>query len=182
MTPSCSTPRRRRPSRGRVITPQSRSLDQALKTIPELHLRLLHDIATRVLRFESQLSTAEVVDRLDQVRDSIVVQANDDAHLIGELQRIVLRHRLQLLASRDLDHAVVQATFHDAVNLGFSNLLDEGTLKICFSRYCIRQSRPEEARVWLNGLLAKAGDTTAGPYRVRFEIKRDAKKLLASLA
>jgi hypothetical protein len=144
-------------------------------------LRLVDAIAYGVKLNESDLSDSEIVSRLEEIRRSFLGEAEGYADLKIETNRTVTGYIFKILIFRDPPHAEARRLFHEVELLGFSNLLDEGTIAIFYSMYCIRQSLFQEAREILEALLAKTEDVLAGPPRVRSSLRRDASRLFGQL-
>lgn len=144
-------------------------------------LRLVDAIASRVKINEADLSDSEIVSRLEEIRQSFLEEAEVSDDLKIAANRTVTGHIFKALIFRDPPHAEARRLFDEVESLGFSDLLEEGTIAIFYSMHCIRQSFFHEARQILEALLAKTENVSAGPPRVRKSLHRDASRLLGEL-
>lgn len=144
----------------------------------DFNLRLVDAVAYGVYRHQSELSDAEVAAKLDEIQQTFLAEAGVSAEQAIEAARAVSGFKFKLLSQRDLPECEVRRLYEEKALLGFSDLLDEGTVGIYFAQYCLRIGAHEAARVVLARLLEKANDISAGPPNVRSHIRRDVSRAL----
>lgn len=143
--------------------------------------RLMDAIAYGVVRHEGELSELDVISALDNIEISFTKEAGGSVDLEIEIKRIVSGYKLKLLSRRNIPFEQGNDLYQNALSLGFSNLMEEGTIGIYFSQYCARLHHFEAAKAVLERMLLKARDVSSGPPRVRRELERDAKRALDQL-
>lgn len=147
----------------------------------DFNFRLVDAVAFGVYLHESELTDAEVVAKLDEIQQTFLAEAGVSAEQALEAAREVSGHKFKLLSRRDLSEGEVRRLHEEKVLLGFSHLLDEGTIEIYFAQYCLRVGSHEEARAVLARLSEKAKDTSAGPPNVRRQLQRDVSRALGQI-
>jgi hypothetical protein len=145
---------------------------------PDFNLRLVDAVAHGVYRYASELSDAEVVAKLDEIQRTFLAEGGVSAEQAIEATRAVSGFKFKLLSQRDLPEIEVRRLYEEKARLGFSHLLDEGTVGIYFAQYCLRVGAHEAARAVLVRLLEKANDISAGPPTVRSQLRRDVNRTL----
>lgn len=147
----------------------------------DFNLRLADAVAYGVYLHESELTDAEVVAKLDEIQQTFLAETGVSAEQALEAAREISGHKFKLLSRRDLLESEVRRLYQEKVILGFSHLLDEGTIEIFFSQYCLRVGSHEEARAVLARLSEKAKDISAGPPNVRKQLQRDVSSALGRI-
>lgn len=147
----------------------------------DFSLRLADAVAYGVYLHESELTDAEVVAKLDEIQQTFLAETGVSAEQALEAAREISGHKFKLLSRRDLLESEVRRLYQEKVILGFSHLLDEGTIEIFFSQYCLRVGSHEEARAVLARLSQKAKDISAGPPNVRMQLQRDVSSALGRI-
>lgn len=147
-----------------------------------LILRLRDAIAYGVYQRQRELSDDEIDSTLERIHETFSKESEDDPALRLEVARTVAGHKFKLLGRRSNDFDVVSDLHQKVLALGFSNLMEEGTVGIFHAMHCIRFDRISEAKALLEELLQKADDRTSGPSSVRRELSMDATRLLAELS
>ena len=147
----------------------------------DFNLRLEDAVAYGVYLHESELTDAEVVAKLDEIQQAFLAETGLSAEQALEAAREISGHKFKLLSRRDLPEIEVRRLHEEKVLLGFSHLIDEGTIEIYFAQYCLRIGSHEEARAVLARLSEKAKDISAGPPNVRRQLQRDVSRALGQI-
>lgn len=156
-------------------------MHSAQMNIPNLVLRLTDAIMFDIYMKKRELSDEAIVSMLGNIKASFLHEAGEDSSLRLEVERVVAGHKFKLLSARNATLDEVDKLYREVLKLGFSNLLEEGTVGIFYAQYCIGHEKFQLARVVLEELLRKAGDASLGPPRVRKDLAKDAKRLLSEL-
>lgn len=147
-----------------------------------LILRLRDSIAHGVYQRQRELSDDEIASMLDSIHESFSREAEDDPALRLEVARTVAGDKFKVLGRRSNAFDVVNDLHQKVLALGFSNLMEEGTVGIFYAMLCMHFERVAEAKVVLEELLRKASDRSLGPSSVRKELAMDATRLLGQLS
>ena len=147
-----------------------------------LILRLRDAIAYGVYLRQRELSNEEIASTLETIHASFSREAEADPALRIEVARTVAGDKFKLLGRRSNDFDVVNNLHQKVLALGFSNLMEEGTVGIFYAMHCMQFKRLAEAKAVLEALLRKADDRSLGPPSVRKELAKDATRLLGDLS
>jgi hypothetical protein len=69
-----------------------------------------------------------------------------------EIKRRVVEWKLRLLCDRNASFGIVDKMHNSILELGYSNLENEGNIELYFAQYCIRQNQTDIARRTLRRL------------------------------
>jgi hypothetical protein len=147
-----------------------------------LILRLRDAIAHGVYLRQRELSDDEIASILESIYASFSGEVEADPALRLEVARTVAGDKFKLLGRRSNDFDVVNDLHQKVLALGFSNLMDEGTVGIFYAMHCMKFKRLAEAKAVLEALLRKADDRSLGPPSVRKELAQDATRLMGELS
>ena len=143
--------------------------------------QLTDAIAYGILIKERDLSSKDIASMLEEIRDTFSQQAEEAGDLRLEVDRLVSGQKFKTLSRRDLPFEEIEGIYNELLLLGFSSLMEEGTVGIFYAQFCIRHQKFELARKVLDVLLLKAMDDSSGPPRVRKQLARDANRALDEL-
>ncbi len=138
-------------------------------------------IAYSILIKERDLSSEDIVSMLEAIRDTFLQQVDEGGDLRLEVDRLVSGQKFKILSRRGLPFEKIDNLYQELLLLGFSNLMDEGTVGIYYAQSCIHHQQFKLARKVLDAMLLQAIDVSSGPPRVRKQLARDANRALDEL-
>lgn len=138
-------------------------------------------IAYGILIKERDLSSKDIASMLETIRDTFLQQVEEAGDLRLEIDRLVFGQKFKILSRRDLPFDEIEGLYQDLLSIGFSNLMEEGTVGIYYAQFCIRHQKFKLAKEVLEVMLLKAMDVSTGPPSVRKQLARDACRALDEL-
>ncbi len=114
--------------------------------------RLLERTAARTFKMQ----TDEIAPAFNEAEATcLTLVLSEELEL--EVKRRVAEWKMRLLCDRNVPFETAETLHNNIVELGYTNLENEGGMEIFFAQYCERQDQTDHARLILHQLRTKLG-------------------------